>query len=35
MNNYFEINLITIYDKSEEANISKEEILNLIKNIFD
>ena len=28
-----EINLITIFDKSEEANITKEEILKIIKNI--
>jgi len=31
----YEINLVTIYDKSEEANITKEDILKLVKKIYD
>lgn len=31
----YEINLITIYDKSEETTITKEEISKLIRDIFD
>jgi len=29
-----EVNLITIFDKSEESNITKEEILKIITKIF-
>ena len=29
-----EINLITIYDKSEEANINKSTLLDLVKSLF-
>lgn len=32
--NGYEINLITIYDKSEEANITKADILKIVKRIF-
>jgi hypothetical protein len=33
--NGYDINLITIFDKSEEANITKEELLKIVNEIFN